>query len=100
MGAARPFRQAGEMWCSEDSESPVEATGPLRYPFSDARGLRLAFLEAADQVGHVGGLLLEIALVFLEPPKQRLRVWEASAPAAAAVPVMSPSVHVFHLLSS
>src|SRR5204863_882408 len=31
MGAARPFRQAGEMWCSEDSESPVGATGPVRY---------------------------------------------------------------------
>src|SRR5438270_1235006 len=38
---------------------------PRGHAQLDAGGLRLSLLEAADQVGHVGRLLLQVALVFL-----------------------------------
>jgi hypothetical protein len=82
------------------AKAPSARRGRFATQFSDASRLCLAFLEAADQVGYVGRLLLQIALVFLETLKQRLRVGEASASAAATVSVVSASVHVFHLLSS
>src|SRR5919201_1281422 len=63
---------------------------------SDLRCLRLPFLEAADQVGHVGRLLLQVALVLLKAPEQRLRVGKTPAGSAAAVStVVSSSMHVF-----
>src|SRR5436190_23744771 len=99
MGATRPFRQAGEMWCSEDSESPAAPRSGGRGEASlHRRRLRLLLLEAPDQVGDVGRLLLQVALVLLQAPEQRLGVGKA-ATAAVATAVMSPSVHSIHLLS-
>src|SRR4051794_8886677 len=51
--------------------------------------LRLLLLEAADQVGHVGHLLLEVALVLLERLQPLLAVREAAAPVAAAASSVS-----------
>src|SRR5712692_3591039 len=64
----------------------------FRHAASDGgRGLlRLFLLEPADQVGHVGRLLLEVALVLLQLLEKLLGGREAPA-AEAPVPVVVPT---------
>src|SRR3954447_16273369 len=58
--------------------------------------LRLLLPQTADQVGHVGDLLLEVLLVLLERLQPLLAVREAAAPVAAAAAVVSVSLsHAF-----
>jgi hypothetical protein len=67
--------------------------------------LRLAFVavaEVRDHVRDVGELLLEVALIGLQPLEQLVAAREAAAeehPRSATAPAMVTVVHV-HLLSS
>jgi hypothetical protein len=75
------------------------APPPLAAVFLDlGRRFRLVLLEPADQVGNVGDLLFEIALVLLEAFENALGLVPASADAAASE--SSVSVMHVHPLSS
>ena len=81
------------MWCGKDSKLNG-AVGPAErgaVPWSN--GLRgLVALQVLDDVCDVGDLLLEIALVLLEPAKPLFAA--RKAPVAAEATVVSVSVHV------
>ena len=72
---------------------PARLAGGCR---SDSGGFGLLLLEAADQVGYVGDLLLEILLILLEPLQPLLTVADAP-PDAGPAPRMSmvTTMHAF-----
>src|SRR3954469_12427763 len=78
-----------------EAESPARPRrGSRRAGGSNRRRfLGLLLAEAADQVGDVGDLLLEVALVLLERLQELFRAREAAAATAASMTVMA-SVHV------
>src|SRR3954454_1156417 len=63
-------------------------------------GSRLLLAQAADQVGDVGGLLLEVALVLLERLQPFLPVREAPAAQAARPAATVVAMSVCHVLTS
>jgi hypothetical protein len=64
------------MWFDEHSETPRRLGGGAKVSL-DALRLRLpSFAEAPDQVGDVRRLLLQVALVLLQAPEQRLGIGE------------------------
>src|SRR5919204_1229970 len=100
MGASRPFRQAVKcgrtrIASQKGADGPARGRGPARA----LDGLRrLLALQVTDDVGDVGDLLLEIALVLLEPAKPFFAARETPVPEAEAT-MVSMSVHA-HLPSS
>src|SRR5436309_11888225 len=65
----------------------------------DARGLRRSVrLQAPDDVGNVGELLLEVSLMLLEPRQPLVAVAEAPV-AAPMCAVFARAAHVISLLS-
>src|SRR5919197_5274539 len=77
-----------------DGREPPPGRGSRRSRPSDrGRLLRLLLAEAADEVGDVGDLLLEVALVLLEGLQQLLGAGEAAAMAAATSVSVSVPVH-------
>jgi hypothetical protein len=71
-----------------------------RSAWLDLDGLLRLLLEAADEVGHVGHLLLEVALVLLEVTEPLLAIRDAppAEAGAASVTISTAAVHV-HLPS-
>ena len=73
------------------------APGPRPHALGARRLRGCVFLQAADHVGHVRQLLLEVALILLEPLEDSLRLVPTTADAAAVR--TSVSVMHGHLLS-
>jgi hypothetical protein len=94
-------RSATSLAISPDGTAGLSQQDLTPWGGSDGGGLgRLLFLEAADEVGHVCDLLLEVLLVLLEPPQPLLAVQATpveTGPASSTAVVTATSVHV-HLL--
>ena len=73
---------------AESMFRPVLAAPPGRSGPRGLDGGRLGplLLQAADQIGHVGDLLLEVALVLLQPLEQLVGVRDTPAAEAVAAP--------------
>src|SRR5436853_432824 len=90
VASGRPPRRAA---CARSTLRPLVALDALRFRRT---GCLLAGAEPGDQVGDVGELLLEVALVFLQPFEDVLPV---VPPAAEAAVMSSASVVHGHLPS-
>src|SRR5919108_5990958 len=70
----------------------------FRQTLLDLGGLLLFLLEATDEIGDVGHLLLQILLILLEVVQPLLTVGDAApaetGPAPMAVPVATGHVHL------
>ncbi len=93
LGLAARRRGRRELQGERHPLDPARLAGGCR---SDSGGFGLLLLEAADQVGYVGDLLLEILLILLEPLQPLLTVADAP-PDAGPAPRMSmvTTMHAF-----
>jgi hypothetical protein len=93
---------AGDTSCAEEAAvDPLAEAGSahLRAGFTGLGRLRLILLESLDQVSDVSELLLEVALVLLEPLEDALRLVPAMAD-AVTTEVSASVMHVHPLPSA